>query len=65
MTPAMQRHKLQLIRALSLSEIEGWREQLRTGARCPFAGELNALASREKQLRRRANQFSRGWVSHG
>jgi hypothetical protein len=56
MTRAMQRHKLQLIRALSLSEIEGWREQLRTGARCPFAGELSALASREKQLRRSASR---------
>jgi hypothetical protein len=56
MTPAMQRHTLQLISALSLSEIEGWREQLRTGARCPFAGELSALASREKQLRRSASR---------
>ena len=41
--------KLREISALSLAEIEGWR-QIGLARRAPFEGELAALAAREKEL---------------
>lgn len=42
--------KLEQIKALTLAEIEGWRQGA-LSSRAPFDGELAALTAREKELR--------------
>lgn len=50
MSPAQIAVKLTQIKALTLADIEGWR-QIGLARRAPFDGELAALAARERELR--------------
>lgn len=54
MTPAQQQQKLTNIASLTLGELLGWREYIRSGQgqRNFFPGELAALATREQELRK-------------
>jgi hypothetical protein len=49
MTPAEITHKLAMIRTLSAGELQGWWQHFRQW-REPFAGEVQALHQRERQL---------------